>query len=359
MALIKRTFLEARPIEVGKIKIGMRGKARKTSGGGTSYLPEKLDHFLVTTMERDGKDGPFLRDDDVHADVGEQPRELHGALMYEGIEQNLHTEMAVYKGRRRQSSCDGEECVMRDKSVKPCQKEAGCACKPYARLHLQLNAAPQTGGYYVFRTHGWASTNNLQTALEEIHRAFGTLYKAPVKLIMQKTEDTYMDGQQEKTGSSWKVGLVLDMSFKDAQEYLAAEARTAIEQRQLLMLEAGAVVADLNEADLENEAETADEFHPPVGVGASVATAEKLDKALEGITGGDDEPPVVEGDYEVEGEEIHPLVALLEAAVAGGALNEAQKKQCQDAIDSDDVSAKDIAADWLRGKCEKLGVALP
>jgi hypothetical protein len=389
VGLIKRTFLEARPTEVGKIKIGQRGKAYKDSGGGTSYIPEKLDHFIVTTMDRDGKEGAFLRDAAIHAAVGAEPRQLYGTLMFPEIEENLHTEMCVYKGRRRQSSCDGETRVGRQGERDPCQSP-NCPCKPYGRLHLQLDAAPHIGGYYVFRTHGWSSTNNLQTALEEIHREFGTLYRAPVRLFMQKTEDNYTDAnKKEHTGRSWKVGIVLNMSVQDARAYLAAQARDAIGTRHQLRIEAGAVIADLDTEDRETEGELADEFHPPKGVEASIGTRQKLDRALEKIQGPSEptnEPPVVEGDYVIEegtapvpeaaGEAAgapeppavapappappqkapakkHELAELLRVATKAGLLSKDQIARCDEAIASGDDSTMNITADWLRSRLKK------
>ena len=43
-------------VERGKIKIGMKGETRRSQSGGTYQLPVKLNHFLITTMER-GQDG--------------------------------------------------------------------------------------------------------------------------------------------------------------------------------------------------------------------------------------------------------------------------------------------------------------
>ena len=167
---------------------------------------------------------------------------------------------------------------------------------------MQLDAQPQMGGYYVFRTHGWASTNNIQTALEDIHREFGTLYRAPVRLFMQKTEDVYTDGSQERTGWSWKVGLTLRLSPVEAREYLAAQAREALQTREQLRVEAGQVVGYLNSADVESETEIADEFHPPKGLLASVATADRLEGAVQALNGLD-APEAVQEAVEVPVEE--------------------------------------------------------
>ncbi len=353
MGLIKRSFLERRPVEVGKIKIGTRGAKRQTSGGNTMYLPERLDHFLVTTMEREDGDGPFKRDEHVHGVVGDQPRELLGYLMYESVEENLRTEMCVYQGRRKQWSCDGELRVLRDGKEQPCQREAGCKCKPYARLHLQLEAQPQMACFYVFRTHGWGSTNNLQTALEEIHREFGTLYRAPVRLFMQKTEDVYSeDGGQERTGYSWKVGISLRLSPTEARAYLQAQAQAALHTRDMLRLEAGAVGADLDAHDREHEVELADEFHPPVGLKASLATHEALQGAADIL----EAEIVPDGEDEEEAPpEPAPAVdelsrLLVDAENAGVKLTKVQVERCRQGVNSGDEEIRTKTLEWLRGR---------
>ena len=403
MALIHRDFMPTRPIEVGKIKIGTRGRARDTSGGGTSYIPERLDHFLITTLERGGDDGkgPFLKDDAIHAVVGDKPRELFGYLMYPEIEQNLHTEMAVYKGRRRQWSCNGQRRIMRAGAHEPCQRERQCGCKPYSRLHIQLNAASQMGGYYVLRSHGWGTTNNLQTVLEEIFREFHTLYKAPIKLFMQLTEDTYMQGDQERTGKSWKVGACLNMPFEEAQQYLAEQAQKSLQTRRVLMLEAGAVKDDLDAYDVLTEGETADEFGPPKGGEASVGTQARLEEALAKSALHPQEEPAADegesveqghvgqaagGDTEIEAgednsagspdsdprgprdhaptredpgghteDDSHPVFGFLQLAIDNGVLTPKQIERCQEAVDGDGEQW-DVTASFLRAKLETHGV---
>ena len=386
MALIDREFMPARPVEIGRIKIGQRGRPRQTSGGGKSFIPEKLDYFLVTTMEREGSDGegPFKRDEAVHADVGPRPRELLGWFMYPEVSQNLHTEMVEYSGRRRQWSCDGQRRIMRDKTEQPCQRAAGCNCKPFARLHIALEAAPQMGGFYCYRTTSWSSVNNLQSSLEQIHREFGTLYKAPIKLLMMLTEDTYMDGQQERTSRSWKVTALLNMSYQEAQRYMVDQALEASTTRQQLTLEAGAVVEDLDHTDVREEGELADEFRPPEGVEASVATNDKLDQALKEIQereaeGGDAaEQGAGEGGDEASGESAesgeaiagrvkkegspdsaegeHPVVALLELARESKILTEKQLTKCASAIRDGEEGEMNITADWIEGKLVTHGV---
>jgi len=206
--LISRSLMSPQPQEIGKIKLGGRGKAHRTSGGVDSYLPERFDHFEVTTMERDGKNGPFKRDEAVHEKVGAEPKELRGIIMYPEVEQNLMTSMRVYKGRKPSVKCDGDTQVNAQGKREPCTRLAGgtCECRPYCRLQLQLLASPHTGGYYVFRTRSWQTTNNLQTFLEETYARFGTLFQAPVKLMMYQSEDQYEVDGKEKVGRAYLYG---------------------------------------------------------------------------------------------------------------------------------------------------------
>ncbi len=51
--------------ERGKIKIGYKGKTITSAKGNEFQPPKKLDHFFVTTLERD-KDGNFKHDKAIH-----------------------------------------------------------------------------------------------------------------------------------------------------------------------------------------------------------------------------------------------------------------------------------------------------
>lgn len=282
--LISRNLMEPRVQEIGKIKIGRRGKKR-----GKGYIPEKLDYFEVTTRDRKGGTGPFVRDEEVHGHplVGEQPRELRGILMFPEIEQNILTEMCHYEGRRASIRCDGETMIDIDGRVGECFRAAGgeCPCKPYIRLHLQLMASPHTEGYYTFRSTSWETVNNIQTALESIYDRFGTLFEAPVKLKMYQSEDLYLEKGETKSGRSWKVALVLDMSWQEAALHMVEAKELLNTTREKLMLKGETVVQELDAYDEEAAAEIADEFFPPED---------------------DAPPPVIDADYEVEGEEEEP-----------------------------------------------------
>jgi len=298
MALIKRSMLPARPQELGKIKIGGKGEERqkKNKPGETYQLPVKYDHFVVTTRTR-GPDGNFAIDDRIHAHpkVGQNPTELDAILMYPEIEQNLHTELVQYQGRTKVVACDGEAMTdLKSGEVKECPRAAGgaCACKPYARLHLHLLASPFSMGYHVFRTTSWETTNNIQTALEEIHENFGSLYHAPVRLVLYPAEDHYMEGNIEKTSNSWKVGLVLAMGLEEAAERMVQAKRTIAVTRKTLMLSATEVMEELDERDKEE----ADDIHKEWFPDEPPTDAQSLDDALKAQD--EDAAPVVEADVE-------------------------------------------------------------
>jgi len=267
MALISRKLLHARPQELGKIKIGGLGKEITSKKGNKFQPPLKFDHFVITTRVR-GDDGNFIRDDQIHAhpDVGDHPTSLAGVLMYERPDENFHSEMAHYQGRSKNgkvSSCDGETLLLLNSGErKPCYSANGgkCPCKPYGRLHLQLWASPFTMGYHVFRTTSWESTNNIQSALEEIYSRLGTCLGAPVRLVLYPSEDRREDG----VSISHKVGLVLAMSLEDTARQIAGARQYAVIASggaQLRQLAAG-VREDLEKQDEEEAEMIAQEFFP-------------------------------------------------------------------------------------------------
>ena len=265
MGLISRELMKVRPQQLGRIKVGGLGKLIKGKDGKPDWrAPIKYEHFVITSLTR-GDDGNFVTDERIHAEVGDKPMELAGVLMYDKPEENFHSEMVQYKGRGASGKiweCDGVNATnLKTGKIGACLKAAGkeCRCKPYARLHLQLDASPFTMGYHFFRTTSWESTNNIQTALEEIYARFGTCYHAPVKLICYPSEDQH----EGKTSTSYKVGLVLAMREGEAAA-LIGEAQGYLEKaRGRMQLLAAVTHEDLAVQDAADEGEIADEFFGP------------------------------------------------------------------------------------------------
>jgi len=309
MALISRNLLKRRPQELGKIKIGGKGAERAGSGGKKFRLPVKYDHFVVTSRAR-GEDGNFVTDAVVHGhpDVGEKPTELAGVLMYETPEQNYHAEMALYRGKTQKvSTCDGDNRTdLGTGKETPCKKAQGgeCECKPYGRLHLQLWASGHVMGYHTFRTTSWESVNNIQTALQEIYERFGSLFMAPVKLVMYPSEDQYKADGGVKVSTSWKVGLVLAVSMEDAGKRMVSAKRQLDLARDELKLIAGEVQKEQRERDMEEAEDIAGEFFPEEGTEASVQSQTALEelKGELGVTLDAEYEVVEEGDDAPEGE---------------------------------------------------------
>ena len=310
MTLISRKILKARPQELGRIKIGAKGALTRSQGGKEFRLPVKLDHFLITTRKR-GDDENFEKDTALHATIGEAPTELSGVLMYATPEENFHAEMTRYKGKKKVWSCNGEEATnLLTGACGTCPRLAGgdCGCKPYMRLHIQLWGAP-VFGYHVFRSTGWETTNNIQTALSEIYEQFGTLYRAPVKLVLYPATVNYEEGGQAKTGEAYMVGLVLAMSMEEAAGTMVKAKRLMSATKKELRLISAGVLEEQAQRDVEEEADIAEEFFPEGAVQASVASQATLDAFKDTLrpepatTAATDAAPVVEADFEIEDEQ--------------------------------------------------------
>lgn len=344
MPLISRNLMRYRPQEIGKIKLGRRGSKLKTSGGADMFQPVKLDYFEVTTMEREGKDGPFIRDEAIHKIVGDKPTELEGTLGFHEIEDNLHTSMRFYGGKRWKIKCDGEKKTLRGGAESHCDKppDLPCpnGCKPYCRLHLQLHASPMTGGYHTFRTRGWGSTNNIQTFMEEIFARFGTCFQAPVKLMAYQSEDQFEVDGKDMMGTSTKAALVLNMPYEDSILHMVKAKERLEAMRERLMLTAGEFTKELDQRDEEDEADIAAEFSPPKELPASIRTQEGLDEVMEGLKPVEPpEPPQNDPESESEGppdpeKEIRELVIEYRDAARSLDLLDAKGEQfIADALD--------------------------
>lgn len=279
---ISAKLLEPRLPELGKIKIGGKGKLIKSRNKKEFRLPEKYDHFRVVTGSKNDQD-QWIPDGRVHGEVGEKPTELDVRLIFDEPEQNFQYYLAAYDGRTLRCRGNGEEAFDEELGKKiPCtcpllkQHEGEykgpkrpvkkVTCKPHGRLSVALEAAETFGGFYVFRTTSWETIRNLSTQLQLFRSQFGFLAGLPLKLVIYPAQDTYESDGETRTSKSYKVALVLRADYQEAARLAAA----AYEHRQTLALPSGASMAEAHqrllkaaeEQEVEEAAAISAEFHP-------------------------------------------------------------------------------------------------
>ena len=168
--------LKPRLAEIGKIKIGKKGAERQGTGGKKYRLPTKLDHFEVTTLDRD-ENGDFIQDEDIMGIIGQNPKSLDIILLYDDIDLNFPTRYAFYLGTTCKCSGDGETAqrIMKTGEIKEiqcdpdtCEFYQSKKCKIGGTLNCLLKQSSRLGGVYKFRTHGWHSVNNILSSLQFI-----------------------------------------------------------------------------------------------------------------------------------------------------------------------------------------------
>lgn len=172
--------------EVGKIKIGR--KSSKTTGSG-HRLPEKFDHFEVTTVHKD-EHGDFIPDAAVMGLIGNDAKEIDVSLLYNDPTLNFMTRYAQYKGGKCMCSGDGVEATDSEGIIKPCNP-ASCPvfatkkCKPNGILSVILKHTPRLGGVYKFRTTSYNSIRSILSSMFFIQSLTGgILAQIPLKMTV-------------------------------------------------------------------------------------------------------------------------------------------------------------------------------
>lgn len=167
--------------ERGKIKIGRKGKEITSRQGNKFQPPQKLDHFLITTLER-GQDGNFTIDPDAHEMFGEQPKQIPIRLLFDDPTLNFQSRYVAYTGKTMNRSCDGETCEKRqeDGSYQLCD----CQCVRLARddkrrcklngvLSVMIEGAHAVGGVWKFRTTSYNTVKGIMSSLSLIRSITG------------------------------------------------------------------------------------------------------------------------------------------------------------------------------------------
>ena len=192
--------------EAGKIKIGGLGEKRVAKSGREYMVPQKWDHFQVTTTARD-RDGRLEVDRAVMAALPKDPdgkvREIPIVLHSDDIETVFPTTYALYTSKKLVCRGDGETATRwpmdtQHKRIegepKKCQcpcgylnAERGPKCKPNGMLRCSLALPGQAvaGAVHTWRTTSIISIQRMVGSLAQVLETCGTLRGLPLVLRVE------------------------------------------------------------------------------------------------------------------------------------------------------------------------------
>ena len=308
MSMIKGLALN--PPERWKIKIGRKGAERKGKSGKMYRLPEKLDHFIITTTEKDAK-GDYHIDSNLLKLLGRERNKDGNAVvigpfmfMFNDIPLNFYTAHAYYTSQKCICRGNGETAIRHsyDKDGKPTGQEnipcdpetcpfAGGAkdnklCKPNGILSMMPMNADVMGGVAKFRTTSWNSVIAIMTQLRMFWALTGgNLVGIPFCLRLNPKE-AYPKGKKvmiyyvtlEFRGN---VENLLEASTKVKRPRMLSEAKEA----QQLMLESNNKTLNEDTEEWYPEAQYDDESG--LIVDADGATIDEVDREEEEPEGED------------------------------------------------------------------------
>ncbi|MGN5764621.1 hydrolase or metal-binding protein [Acinetobacter calcoaceticus] len=185
------------PPILGRISIG---KVVEKNG---KRLPEKDDQFTITSQIQ-GKEGWIKHplDEQLRAKAQNQKlRTIPVRMIFNDPELNLRAEYSLFDRQTGRPICvgNGETCQrLTNQGVEqhPCPSPNLCSlaqggnCKPYGRLHVNLDESDELGTF-IFRTTGFNSIRTLAARLSYYHAASnGLLSCLPLQLTLRGKSTT-------------------------------------------------------------------------------------------------------------------------------------------------------------------------
>lgn len=256
--------IQPRLCEIGKIKIGGKGRETTTKSGKKMRLPVKYDHFVITKTTKDSDDN-FEVDKDLMAQLGGKPKELSIRLLFDDIDLNFQTSYSCYKGKKCFCRGDGEK-AMRINDETGIRKEISCIpeeceykqkgyCKISGILSCLLPQASRIGGVYKLRTHSYNSVVNVLSALQFLSLATnGMLFNLPLKLEL-------IEKETEEHGKIKVVNIAFDGNMDQLNNTIVQEKQRRLSGNiDVKKIEEKAVNSGLLE-DNEEDEEIENEFY--------------------------------------------------------------------------------------------------
>lgn len=292
-------IIKPRQVQIGCIKIGRKQTEKpRESASGVWYAPVKLDHFLITTMNRDGK-GQLIPDDELmrqlQLDYGDKDGKLRRIpirVLSNDPEDIMQSAYCWYGGRTVGARSDGREITWFNdpKSGKPLTEPVTEPFNPamldltnskgvkLLKVHTVFNCVvaakdSRWGGVYKLRTTSSITASQLLGSLVHLKGLTGgVLQGLPLQLVIRPIQVAPLDASGNKVQSTVYV-VHIELRGADLQQIQAQALETAkyqlgfkremekslAEYRQLLAppgSEAGHEAAEINE---EFQPETVEE----------------------------------------------------------------------------------------------------
>lgn len=257
------------PPILGRISIG---KVVEKNG---KRLPEKDDQFTITSQIQN-KEGWVKHplDEQLRSKAPNQKlRTIPVRMIFNDPELNLRAEYTLFDRQTGRPVCvgNGETCQrLTNQGVEqhPCPSPDLCPlaqggnCKPYGRLHVNLDESDEFGTF-IFRTTGFNSIRTLAARLSYYHAASnGLLSCLPLQLILRGKSTTQSFRQPVYyVDLTLRDGVSLQEAIQTAKELDEQMRQTGFSQKDLDQVAREGFANGQFEIDVEEGPEVVEEFY--------------------------------------------------------------------------------------------------
>ena len=260
------------PPILGRISIG-----RMVEKNG-KRLPEKDDQFTITSQIQ-SKEGWVKHplDDQLRANIPNQKlRSIPVRMIFNDPDLNLRAEYTLFDRQTGRPVCvgNGETCQrLTNQGVEqhPCPSPDLCPlaqggnCKPYGRLHVNLDESDEFGTF-IFRTTGFNSIRTLAARLNYYHAASnGLLSCLPLQLILRGKSTTQSYRQPVYyVDLTLREGISLNEAIVQAKQIDEQSKQAGFYQEALDFTARKGFGNGRMDVDMEEGLDVVEEFYQPV-----------------------------------------------------------------------------------------------
>ncbi|ENU15984.1 hydrolase or metal-binding protein [Acinetobacter lwoffii] len=280
------------PPILGRISIG-----RMIEKNG-KRLPEKDDQFTITSQIQ-SKEGWVKHplDDQLRANTPNQKlRSIPVRMIFNDPDLNLRAEYTLFDRQTGRPVCvgNGEACQrLTNQGVEqqPCPSPDLCPlaqggnCKPYGRLHVNLDESDEFGTF-IFRTTGFNSIRTLAARLSYYHAASnGLLSCLPLQLILRGKSTTQSYRQPVYyVDLTLREGISLNEAIIQAKQIDEQSKQAGFYQEALDFTARKGFGNGRMDVDMEEGLDVVEEFYQPVE-GQQIEEAQTAFNIQQGLKG--------------------------------------------------------------------------